>query len=185
MVSSFTLCPAAVARLMADCSTKSQGVRQVAEITYGDWSFERCVPRLVFRSVRHCGFRQSTHSLAGSIPCVLLAFVVFSCLIRAGHVQQPQDTRGQCVLSELAGRGWRKGSWAGVASRFARRCMSWKVASGVRTPMVSADGNVQKNTCRACSTTSETLRTAKARRIPRSEADVFTFGGPLRGCVPC
>lgn len=29
------------------------------------------------------------------------------------------------------------------------------------------------------------LRTAKARRIPRFEADAFTFGGPLRGCAPC
>ena len=69
----------------------------------------------------------------------------------------------------------------GVASQFARRCMSWRVASGVRTPIVSAGGNVPRNTCRVCSTTSVTLRTAKARRIPRSEANAFTFDGPLAG----
>jgi hypothetical protein len=52
-----TWCPAAVARLTAGCSTKARIVRQVTEITYGDWRFERCVPRLVLRSVRHCGFQ--------------------------------------------------------------------------------------------------------------------------------
>jgi hypothetical protein len=50
-------CPTAVARLTAGCSTKARIVKQVTEITCGDWRFERCVPRLVFRSVKHCGFQ--------------------------------------------------------------------------------------------------------------------------------